>query len=465
VNQEQGWLADFIHTGGKFESGVAMFADAAGITRFSREPDDLARAVRLPGRAMLPGLVNVHSHTFQRLIRGRTEFRTSSQRDTFWTWRESMYRAANAVSPEGVYRAARMGFLEMALSGITTVGEFHYIHHQAPSAPHHGPGGVPYENRNQLALVILRAAEEVGIRIALLRTAYVRAGWKKDADAGQARFITPDVEDFLRDTEELRKAKLGKAWVGIAPHSIRAVPIEYLREVTKYARANEMPLHMHVAEQPAEIEACIGEHGRRPVELLNDEGILDSRFTAIHAIHITKEEAGMLGNAKANVCACPTSERNLGDGAVPADQLYAAGAAICFGSDSNIQIDILEDARELEYHLRMNKLERVVLAEGDSPGARLFASATESGARSLQSPGGSLEVGRAADFFTVALNDPSIAGADQRSLLDTIVFSLERTAIRDVVVGGDVIVSDGRHALQDEIVAEFIAAQRELESK
>jgi formimidoylglutamate deiminase len=551
---EHGWLPDFIYTGGKFELGLAMFADAEGITRFSREPDDLARAVRMPGRAMLPGLVNVHSHTFQRLIRGRTEFRTSSQHDTFWTWRENMYRAANSVSPEGIYRSARMAFLEMALSGITTVGEFHYLHH--------GPDGVPYENRNQLALVILRAAEEVGIRIALLRTAYVRAGWKKNPDPGQSRFITPAVEDFLRDTDELR-AVVGKwggppglrrapssasglavepdqgvrrgqgwpphtrrTWVGVAPHSIRAVPIEYLREVAKYARANEMPLHMHVAEQPAEIEACIGEHGRRPVELLNDEGILDSPvrlnprpdgtgsdyprpdgtglddpnlsmkgrahprpdgtglddpphspawvdvpnrsgmgFTAIHAIHITKEEAGMLGKANASVCACPTSERNLGDGAVPADQLYAAGAAICFGSDSNIQIDILEDARELEYHLRMNKLERVVLSEGDSLGARLFASATESGARSLQSPGGSLDVGRAADFFTVDLNDPSIAGADQKSLLDTIVFSLERTAIRDVVVSGEAIVSDGRHALQDEIVAEFIAAQRELESK
>jgi formimidoylglutamate deiminase len=412
-----------------------------------------------------------------------------------------MYRAANSVSAEGIYRAARMAFLEMALSGITTVGEFHYLHHR--------PGGVPYENRNQLALVILRAAEEAGIRIALLRTAYVRAGWKKDADPGQVRFVTSDVEDFLRDTEDLR-AVVGKwggppgrqstsrsasgvaeepgletrrgpggpphmAWVGVAPHSVRAVPVEYLREVARYARANAMPLHMHVAEQPAEIEACIGEHGRRPVELLNDEDILDAPrpygtgfgngFTAIHAIHITAEEAAMLGAARANVCACPTSERNLGDGAVPADQLYAAGAAICFGSDSNIQIDILEDARELEYHLRMNKLERVVLAEGDSLGARLFASATESGARSLQSPGGSLEVGRAADFFTVDLNDPSIAGADQKSLLDTIVFSLERTAIRDVVVGGEAIVSDGRHALQDEIVGEFIAAQRELDSK
>ena len=195
---ERGWLPDFIYTNGRFESNLAMFADPSGrITRFSSRPDDLARATRLPNRAILPGLVNVHSHTFQRLIRGRTEYRTSSHADTFWTWRESMYRAANSLTPEAVYRAARMAFLEMALSGITTAGEFHYVHHQ--------PNGVPYNNRNRLALLILRAADEVGIRIALLRTAYVRAGWKREPDPGQIRFITPNVDDFLRDTDDLRK--------------------------------------------------------------------------------------------------------------------------------------------------------------------------------------------------------------------------------------------------------------------
>jgi formimidoylglutamate deiminase len=444
---ERGWLPDFIYAGERFESGLAMFADASGITRFSREPDDLECATRLPNRAMLPGLVNVHSHTFQRLIRGRTEFRTSSHKDTFWTWRESMYRAANSVTPEAIYRAARMAFLEMVLSGVTTVGEFHYVHHQ--------PDGAPYENRNLLAMLILRAAEEIGIRIALLRTAYVRAGWKKDPDPGQIRFYTSNAGDFLKDTDELRSAKFKNASLGVAPHSIRAVPIEYLREVSRYAKANAMPLHMHVAEQAAEIEACIGEHGRRPVELLADEGILDPGFTAIHAIHITADEAVFLGKAKANVCACPTSERNLGDGAVPAGRLFAAGASLCFGSDSNIQIDILEDARELEYHLRMNKLERVVLADDDSLGRRLFSSATVSGARSLGINTGALEIGKPADFFTVDLNDPSIVGADQNSLLNAIVFSLERTAIRDVVVNGDQIIREARHALQDEIVAEF----------
>lgn len=419
-----------------------MFADADGrITRFSRDVGD---AVRLAGRAMLPGLVNVHSHAFQRVIRGRTEKRTAD-RDTFWTWRVAMYHAANKVSPEAMVHVARMAFLEMALSGITTVGEFHYVHHDA--------GGAPYANRNEMALAVIRAASDIGIRIVVLRTAYVRAGFGKAPDPGQARFITSRVEDFIADTEELRKTVA----VGVAPHSVRAAPLDYIREVARYAKENSLPLHMHVAEQPAEVEACVAEYGRRPVELLHDAGILDDRFTAIHAIHITDEEARFLG--RSTVCACPTSERNLGDGAVPADRLYDAGARICFGSDSNIQIDILEDARLLEYHLRMNRLERAIVPGG---GRRLFESATESGARSLQAPGGKLEAGRACDFFTVDLNDPSIAGSPRDTLIDNIVYSLERTAIREVAVGGQLIIRDGRHALQDEIVEEFGRVQAAL---
>jgi formimidoylglutamate deiminase len=413
-----------------------MMVDEGGaITRFSREEADLKIAQRLPGRAILPGLVNVHSHTFQRVIRGRTEHRTSAQRDTFWTWRESMYHAANAMSPEALYHAARMAFLEMLLSGITSVGEFHYVHQDM-----------------DVAQAIVRAGKELGLRVTLLRTAYVRAGWMKDPDPGQARFLTPDVGRFLSDTDALIASG---AQVGVAPHSVRAVPLDYLRAVADYARARKLPLHMHVAEQPAEVEACIAEYGRRPVELLHENGILGERFTAVHAIHITDEEAGFLGGS--TVCACPTSERNLGDGAVPADKLFAAGARICFGSDSNVQIDILEDARALEYHLRMNKLERAVLET-----SRLFGSATESGARSLSSPGGSLEVGRAADFFTVDLNDCSVAGADRESLLGHVVFSLERTAVRDVCVAGELAIRDGRHPLQEEIVRDFGQVQRDL---
>jgi formimidoylglutamate deiminase len=440
-----------------------MFVTADGaIARFSRDESDLAKCRRLPNRAILPGFVNVHSHSFQRVIRGRTEHKTATQHDTFWTWRESMYHAANLLSPEAIYHAARMAFLEMLLSGITAVGEFHYLHH--------GPNGTPYPSRNLLAFQVLRAADEVGVRIALLRTAYVRAGWQKSYDPRQARFITAQVDDFLADTEHLRAAipnvsRPGRAWVGVAPHSVRAVPLDYLLEVAAYARSHDLPLHIHVSEQPAEVEACLGEYALRPVELLHEHGVLGPRFTGVHSIHITADEIGHLAKAKATVCACPTTERNLGDGIVPADALYAAGVGICFGSDSNVQIDSLEDARSLEYNLRLNRLERVVLASEDahdSVAQRLFASATETGAASLSAPSGRLEPGRQADFFTVNLDDPSIAGAGRASLLNHIVFSLERAAIRDVCVGGELVVHDGRHPLEEDIVREFGAVQKNL---
>ena len=386
----------------------------------------------------MPGLVNVHSHSFQRAIRARTENRTDAGRDTFWTWREAMYRAANLLSPEDVYRVARMAFLEMALSGITTVGEFHYLHH--------APDGTRYENPNLLAEEVLRAAQEIGLRVVLLRTAYARAGFGKPANPRQARFITPDVDTFLRDTDNLRRTGVP---MGIAPHSIRALPLDYLLEVTRYARDHKLPVHMHVAEQPAEVEECLAEYGLRPVELLRENGILHASFTAVHAIHITADEIAALGAARARVCACPTSERNLGDGAVPADRLTAAGVAICFGSDSNIQIDLLEDARLLEYHLRMNRLERAILSTED-----LLTGATATGGAALGVDAG--------DFFTIDLDDPSIAGATGDSLPAHVVFSIERTAIRDVFVNGRQIVAEGKHLLQEEIVGEFAELQKRL---
>jgi formimidoylglutamate deiminase len=214
---------------------------------------------------------------------------------------------------------------------------------------------------------------------------------------------------------------------------------------------------MHVSEQPADVEACVAEYRMRPVELLQEYGLLDSRFTAVHAIHVTGEEISALARAGATVCACPTTERNLGDGTVPAELYVNAGVRLSLGSDSNVQINLLEDARSLEYHLRMVKLERAVLEA-----KHLFSCATEGGMASLTTPGGSLEPGRPADFFTVALDDPSVAGADPESLLSSIVFSGERTAIRDVAIGGKLVVQDGRHPQQEEIVRNFARMQQDL---
>lgn len=457
------YLPDLLYHGGRFQSGVAIVCDAAGrIARVSKFPDDLRAARRLPHRAILPGLVNAHSHSFQRAIRGRTEHRTAAVRDTFWTWREAMYHAATRLSPEDIYHVARMAFVEMLLSGIATVGEFHYLHH--------APDGTPYAERNLLAEQVVRAAQEVGLRIALQRTAYVRAGWQQAPNPLQARFITRNVDDFMDDTGALRASVASCyapecAWVSVAPHSVRAVPLDYLLEVSRYARLHNMQVHMHAAEQPAEIDACISEYGARPIELLRQHEVLDSSFTAIHAIHISDAEIGYLSAAGAKVCACPTTERNLGDGIGPTDHLAAREVGICYGTDSNVQIDLLEDARQLEYHLRLKLLERAVLAPDcavDSLAARLFDNATRAGAESVGAPSGILEPGRLADFFTVDLNDFSIAGSGEESLLSNIVFSTERTAIRDVFIDGRPIIQDGRHPLQEEIVARFVEVQRKL---
>ena len=475
------WIPDLIYTGGRFERGLALVCDRAGrIVSITPETEGIGHVVRLAGRAILPGLINAHSHAFQRVIRGRTERRSSSH-DSFWTWREMMYHAAMRLSPEDMYDAARMAFLEMALSGITAVGEFHYIHHNLQ--------GTPYDDPNLIAKQVISAARNVGLRIALLRVAYARSGYQMPPNERQIRFIELRAEVFLRHVEQLKKDLTARgdpaqAWIGLAPHSVRAVPLDYIREVSAFADEHELPIHMHVAEQPAELSACIQEYGRTPVVLLASEGLLNKRFTAVHAIHITPEEARALMSAGASVCACPTTERNLGDGIVPADVLFKDGARIALGTDSQAQIDLLEDARELEYHLRLQKLERAVLAPSKEPNdllheagadvtpsdgngiaalaTRLFDCATIHGAESIGAPGGELQVSRSADFFTVDLNDPSIAGAGLDDLLPAIVFSLARTAIRDVVVGGKIIVADGHHFTEEQIIERFTILQRKL---
>jgi formimidoylglutamate deiminase len=456
------WLPKLIYSENRFQSGLALVCDHNGTIDSLTPTNESQKPVRLKNRAMLPGLINAHSHAFQRVIRGRTEYRTSNEKASFWTWREMMYSAATRLTPEDIYDASRMAFLEMALSGITAVGEFHYLHNQ--------PDGTPYDDPNLLAKEVVRAARDVGLRIALLRVAYARSGFQSEPNPRQARFIEADADVYLDHVTKLRKdlAELdGQAWVGVAPHSVRAAPLNYLKEVVSFGNEQRLPIHMHVAEQPAEVSACIEEYGRSPVALLETEGLLSERFTGVHVIHITPKAAGMLGHARVMVCACPTTERNLGDGIVPMDTLFRENIRVSLGTDSQIQIDLLEDARELEYHLRLQKMERIVLAAGDGTGpsdlaTKLFYCATINGAESIGAPGGQLESGRPADFFTVDLTDPSIAGASPNDLLSSIVFSLSRPAVRDVVVGGKRIVEDGRHAAQDEIVERFCALQNKL---
>ena len=435
----QSWLPDLIYADGQFQSDRALVCDGGRIVEIvdGAQAED---AIRLNRRALLPGMVNAHSHAFQRVIRGRTEHRSQHTTDSFWTWREQMYAAANRLGPEEIYAASRLAFLEMALTGITAVGEFHYIHHDRD--------GSTYDDPNLLAREVIRAARDVGIRIALLRVAYARAGFETEASPQQIRFIEHSPEIYLKHFEQLLSAselKDGMAWAGVAPHSVRAVPLDYLKTIISFAKDHDLPTHMHVAEQPAEVSACIKEYGRSPVALLDTEGLLSQRFTAVHAIHVTPKAIAAMARTGAMVCACPTTERNLGDGVVPVDSYFDAGVQISLGTDSQIQIDLLEDARELEYHLRLQKTARNVLAPTEDTTSsalarRLFDCATINGAASIGFNGGELKPGAPADFFTVDLDDLSIAECAVEDLLANIVFSLARTAIREVVVAGKQII-------------------------
>ena len=455
---------ELVYTGHRFDADKALVVSEDGLIHSILDravaAPNAGKIIELPHRAMLPGMVDVHSHSFQRAIRGSVESRKKAG-PNFWSWRDAMYRAAGRFDPEELATIAGMAFLEMALAGITTVGEFHYVHRDRD--------GSAYANPNEIGLQIVSAAKDVGIRIALLRVAYVRAGYSKPPDPGQRRFIEPDSGEFLKNTDALRSelaSSDGQAWVGVAPHSIRAVPLEYLREITVWARAEKLPVHMHVAEQPAENSACIEEYGCTPFAFLDREKILDEHFTAIHGIHLSSEEIAAVGRTNAIIGACPTTERNLGDGILPADSLMRAGVRIAFGSDSLTQIDPLENARELEYNLRLKKLERAVLDTIDDSGLpqRLFDCATRHGAASVGAPSGSIETGSVADFFTVDLDDPSIAGTNRDELLASIVFGLSKTAIREVAVNGRLVVEAGRHPMQEAIVRDYSALMQRTEA-
>jgi len=447
-----------LYLNGRFNTNAGVLADDSGrISAVAEAQASSAQSVFFPRRALLPGFVNVHSHAFQRLIRGKSESRATSGKD-FWSWRGTMYHAAAQLTPQDVYDVARMAFLEMAHAGITTVGEFHYLHN--------APGGQPYDDPNLLGKQVIAAAQSVGIRIALLRSAYFRSGYEVPPDPGQIRFFE-NRKNFLANTEALVAAYQGEenyVQIGVAPHSIRAVPLNDMREIFARANAKHLPVHMHISEQVAENKACQAEYGSTPITLLAKEKLLTSALTAVHATHTTDEEIHMMADAGAVICACPTTERNLGDGILSADKVMRAGVPIALGSDSQAQIDPLEDARQLDYHLRLSHQERAVLdqIDGQPLAQRLFNSATINGARSLGVTAGELTNNTYADFFTVDLDHPSIAGNSPENLLPILIFGLPSSAICDVAVNGRLIIRDGRHELEDEIVARYKEVYRKV---
>lgn len=416
--------------------------------------DALDRVVDLGDVALLPGQINVHSHAFQRALRGRTEYRRSpDEEDDFWTWRTEMYRLANRLDADQMETVARMAFLEMTRRGITRVGEFHYLHHR--------PDGSAYDEPMELAHRIARAAADVGIRLTLLPVAYHTGGIGEDPEPQQRRFIHGDVDTYLNRIDDLRDHYADEPGVdvGLAPHSIRAVDRDWMEPIAEFADRNELPVHIHVCEQPAEVEASRRAWGTPPVETLHDWGVLDDSWTLIHGTHLSERELEILEDVRPTIGACPTTERNLGDGFVPAYQLVERDVPIALGTDSHTVIDPFEEMRIVEYHERLRHRRRNVLVEADGTATAtadvLWPMGTHHGARSLQSGDGSLREGGPADFVAIDLDDPSIAGATLGTLLTDVVSSMSAAAIRDVIIDGQSVVAERHHRREHDIVDQY----------
>jgi len=358
--------------------------------------------VHLPGKALAPGFVNDHSHAFQRGLRGTVErIDASRPLDDFWTWRERMYALANELSPDSIRKVSRRCYKEMLSAGYTSVTEFHYVHHR--------PDGTQYQDPNALAKAVALAAKDAGIRLLLLPVAYARGGLP--------RFRDPSVQAFLKRVDALGEWSEGRPLVevGVAAHSVRAVPRGWLEEIGEYARRNDLPLHIHADEQQREIEECRAEHGMRPIELLARTGFLGPGATIIHATHASEKELDLLSEHGASVCTCPTTEGNLGDGFLPAEEILDRDLRLSVGSDSHVRIDPFEELRELETNARRLSGRRNVLitGNGNSPTPYLLQAGWGQGGH---------QVGDPADLIEIDLFHASLADVQNRDLPSALVF-------------------------------------------
>lgn len=369
---------------------------------------------------VLPALATAHSHAFQRAMRGFAQRPAAAGREDFWSWRGAMYRAATQLDPESMLAISRLAFRELRRAGVLTVGEFHYVQHQAD--------GTPYDDRTIMSDAVIAAAKAEGLRVSLLRVAYHRAGPGREPEPGQRRFCDPSVERVLADVEALRAKYEGDpdVRIGVAPHSVRAVPPEWIGELASWAAARGLPFHMHVAEQEREIDECIAETGKRPIELLADLGALSARFVAVHATHLLPHEAKLLGDARGFACVCPTTEADLGDGLPDLVSLRASGARLCTGIDSHVITDPIADLRGLETLARLRTQTRVTFAPvHGTPAEELWRS-------------GSIEAAIACGFedagasLTIPREHASLALVPDELLLDAIVFGGSSSMVASV---------------------------------
>lgn len=378
----------------------------------------------LPG-VVLPGLANAHSHAFHRALRGRTH----DGGGTFWTWRERMYAVAAQLDPDSYLALATATYAEMAMAGITTVGEFHYLHH--------APGGAAYADPNAMGEALRQAASEAGIRLTLLDACYLAGGLSGTGhsrlDTTQQRFGGGDAARWAERVADLKESAGMR--VGAAIHSVRAVPRDQLGVVA--AAAKGRPLHVHLSEQPAENEACQGFYGMSPTALLDVEGVLGPLTSAVHGTHLADDDIATLGRTRTTVCFCPTTERDLADGIGPARTLRDAGSPLSLGSDQHAVIDLFEEARALETHERLSSLQR-----GRFRPDELLSAATRHESLGW-GDAGRLEIGARADLVAVRLDSPRTAGSAPGQIL----MSATAADVDTVIVDGRTVVAGGQHLL------------------
>jgi formimidoylglutamate deiminase len=419
-----GWRRDVVV---KIDRGVI-----AGV----EEPGDGA-AERVSG-VVLPGVANLHSHAFQRAMAGLTE-RRGSEADSFWTWREAMYRFVERLAPDDLEAIAAFAYMEMLEAGFTWVAEFHYLHHQ--------PDGRPYDNAAEMSERIVAAAESAGIGLTLLPVLYRQGGFSgKPATPNQKRFLN-DRDRYAR----LMETRVPGGTIGIAPHSLRAVTLDDLQWAA--STWHDLPAHIHVAEQAREVEECLAAHGTRPIDLLLDSVEADARrWCFVHATHASAGELARIAKADATVGLCPITEANLGDGLFDAPAFLAQGGHFGIGSDSLIRISVADELRTLEYGQRLMHRQRNVLGEATrSTGRRLFEAALIGGAQATAAKAGSISAGKRADFVVLDHHHPALAAAQGDSLIDAWLFAADNSAIKSVYCHGVPVVLNGRHVARDEL--------------
>ncbi|ALG73533.1 N-formimino-L-glutamate deiminase [Azospirillum thiophilum] len=433
---------------GGWASGVLLRFDAQGLIAWveaglDAPPDGVERAAG----PVVPGMPNLHSHAFQRAMAGLTE-RAGPAEDSFWTWREVMYGFVRRIDPDGLQAVAAMAYAEMLERGYTSVAEFHYLHHNA--------GGQPYADPAEMSMRILAAAGATGIGLTHLPVLYAQGGFGgQPAGEGQRRFLN-DPDRLLRIVEACRAIPGGHR-TGLALHSLRAVSPDAMAAALDGLAALDpaAPVHIHVAEQTAEVESCLAWSGRRPVEWLLDRGWPGPSWCLVHATHVTPDEVAGLAASGAVAGLCPTTEADLGDGLFPARDFLAQGGRFGIGSDSQVIIDAAEELRLLEFGQRLAERRRNLLARepGASTGAALYRAAVAGGGQALglPEPAGGLAMGQRADLVVLDPDDPRLYGRSDDTLLDSYVFTGARGAVRDVVAGGRLVVRDGRHVDADAI--------------